>query len=89
VVGRHGVELVTALQIREHRHRLKGGRRSVGRRQLSTFPHELINELCESETPSWVGLHDDDATQAQPRADHPPARGRRETVRRRGDQSTP
>ena len=64
VVGRHGVELVTALQIREHRHRLKGGRRSVGRRQLSTFPHELINELCESETPSWVGLHDDDATQA-------------------------
>ena len=66
VVGRHGVELVTALRIREHRNRLKGGRRGVGRRQLSTSPHELINELCESETASWVGLHDDEARPAQP-----------------------
>jgi hypothetical protein len=66
VVARHGVELITALQIRERRHRLKGGRRSVGLRQLSTCPHELINELCECETPSWVGLHDDEATPAQP-----------------------
>jgi hypothetical protein len=77
---------------RRRRSRLIRGTREDAERALGEYGPALssgtlesarADELCECETPSWVGLHDDEATPAQPRADHLPARGRREAVKAR------